>query len=341
MAHLSFGKRLSGFTNARKHSVAVQAVTGPLDFSAFVYKCMLNVDWDGAPDAYGLDRHGVLGQTGLDPWESPRHHGSLANARRKADWGQDWVGIHAVSRSEAIRILRQNGLIPPKPAKGIDVLSPDSQEILKRFWDNRTHTAYGHSLENLAGDGKFPIVQIAEMPTTKKKGYYVSTTGWRDKSKELWDPNGYLDASEVPYSVVPALAGVGMGDYGLVIRNVTGASIPYVCGDSSGAKRGSHRLGECSGAVYLAMGRENEGDFSFIVFPRSHDGSSLNDPKAAETPVRTRLSKLSAEDADALAAHLVSQATDWLKIRYALTKWGAPSILIYKDIKVPPDTRIA
>jgi hypothetical protein len=61
VAQLSFGKRLSGFTNARKHSVTVQAVTGPTDFSAFVYKCMLNVDWDGAPDAYGLDRPRVLG----------------------------------------------------------------------------------------------------------------------------------------------------------------------------------------------------------------------------------------------------------------------------------------
>ncbi|MGC2223952.1 MAG: hypothetical protein WA624_17195, partial [Methylocella sp.] len=38
---------------------------------------------------------------------------------------------------------------------------------------------------------------------------------------------------------------------------------------------------------------------------------------------------------------LVSQATDWLKIRYALTKWGAPSILIYDDIGIPADTRIA
>jgi hypothetical protein len=29
------------------------------------------------------------------------------------------------------------------------------------------------------------------------------------------------------------------------------------------------KLGECSGAIYLAMGKENEGDFSFIVFLQS------------------------------------------------------------------------
>lgn len=165
------------------------------------------------------------------------------------------------------------------------------------------------------------------MPTTKKTGYYVSTTSWFVEGTELWEPKRYLDASEVPYSVVPALPNVTLGDYGLVIRNVTGASIPYVCGDSSGKKKGSTTLGECSGAVYLAMGSENEGDFSFIVFDRSHDGKPLNEPKAAESPVRIRLSKLSAEDADALATHLASKWV-WGNIRGALTKWSAPPFVV-------------
>ncbi|MGC2656879.1 MAG: hypothetical protein WA324_02805 [Bryobacteraceae bacterium] len=264
--------------------------------SAFVYVCPLNVDWDGAPDAYGLDRAGVPGQTGLDPRENPKKRtGGLGNARRGADWGQEWVGIYNCSREQAIHILRQYGLIPPKPAKGPDHLSAASQGILKRFWDNRTETAYRHSLENTAGDGNFPIVQIAEIPTTMKTGYYVSTTSWRDKSKDFWDPNAYLDASAIPYSVLPALSGVKLGDYGLVIRNQTGASTPYVCGDSSGAKNGSHRLGECSGAVYLAVGRENEGAFTFIVFPGSGGGTVAN-TGAAGTAVRNQLAKLSARE---------------------------------------------
>jgi hypothetical protein len=129
--------------------------------------------------------------------------------------------------------------------------------------------------------------------------------------------------------VVPALSGVGLGDYGLVIRNKTGASTPYVCGDSSGAKHGSHRLGECSGAVYVAMGRENEGDFSFIVFPGSGSGV-LTETRAAENAVRAQLGKLPADDADDLASHLASDWSGRINVRTAMTKWGAPPVVIPK-----------
>jgi hypothetical protein len=322
---LTFGKSLHGFRDRNK-SLTVRSVTGPGGFSGFVYTCVLNVDWDGAPNCYGLDRPGVADQTGLDPWESRKHQGSLANARRNADWSKEWVGVYNATRAEAIRILRQCNLIPPKPTKGPDVLSEASRTLLEKFWDNRAHTAFG-SLENQPGDGQFPIVQITEMPTTIKTGYYVSTTGLRDKSKEAWDPNSYIDASTIPYSVLPALSHVSMGDYGLIIRNKTGASTPYVCGDSSGAKHGSHKLGECSGAVYLALGKESEGNFSFIVFPQSGTGK-ITDTVAAESAVRTQLSKLSGDDADDLAEHLTSDAMERFYVRAAMTQRGAPAVVI-------------
>jgi hypothetical protein len=218
-------------------------------------------------------------------------------------------------------------LIPAKPARGADVLSKASEDLLEKFWDNRTDTVFG-TLENQPNDGKFPIVQISEMSTTTMKtGYYVCTTGWFDRTKNLWDPHCYLDASAVPYSVVPDLVGVSMGDYGLVVRNKTGARTPYVCGDSSGSRTGkSRKLGECSGAVYLAMGKENEGDFSFIVFPRSGT-STLNDPSAAERTVRTQFKLLSADDADDLANHLGADPNDRFRVRTALAQAGAPAIV--------------
>src|ERR1700756_4857105 len=110
---LTFGKVLSGFYD-RKKSVNVYPVTGPSSFSAFIYKCVLNVDWDGAPDCYGLDRPGFPEQTGLTPLESPKRYGSLTDARREGDWSKDWVGIYNVTRAEALRILRKYSLIPPK-----------------------------------------------------------------------------------------------------------------------------------------------------------------------------------------------------------------------------------
>jgi hypothetical protein len=330
MASLIYGDPLGGFTGMRKTHITVRRVTSAGGFSTFIYKCMLNVDWDGAPNAYGLDRPGIPGQTGLDPWESRAHGGSLGNARLQADWGQPWVGVFNVTRAEAIRILRLYSLIPEHTGKGPDVLSDASKDILKRFWDNRTETVLGHSLEDLSGNGKFPIVQIPEMSTTMQQGYYVSTTGWTDDSKDAWDPHRYLDASAVPYSVVPALPDVSMGDYGLIIRNMTGASTPYVCGDSSGAANGSTKLGECSGAVFIAMGFENEGDFSFIVFPNSRSGNSLKDTRAAQLAVRTQLKKLSADDADDLANHCASDPMARFNVRTALTKWDAPALVIPK-----------
>ena len=319
---LDFAAPLTGFKDKNK-SVTVQAVTGPGKFSAFIYTCMLNVDWDGAPDCYGLDRPGFPEQAGLTPRES---HKRLRNARRSGDWSKDWVGVYNVTRAEAIAILRHHGLIPQPPAKGADVLSEASEDLLGKFWDNRTDTEYG-SLENKAGDGKFPIVQISQMRTTMKKGYYVSTTGWCDRSKKLWDPHCYLDASDIAYSVVPDLVGVNMGDYGLVIRNATAAKIPYVCGDSSGSTSGRSRvLGECSGAVFLAMGKQNEGDFSFIVFPGSGSGK-LNDKGAAKGVVQTKLGLLSADDADDLARHLASNVDDQCRIRTAMAQAGAPEFV--------------
>lgn len=327
---LDFAQPLTGFKDKKK-SVTVQPVTGPGKFSAFIYKCMLNVDWDGAPDCYGLDRPGFPEQTGLNPLESPRRYGTLSHARVNSDWSKPWAAVYNVTRAEAIDILRQHSLIPRPPAKGPDVLSDASEALLEKFWDNRTDTEFG-SLENKSGDGKFPIVQISEMRTTMKKGYYVSTTGWSDASKKQWDPHRYLDASDIAYSVVPDLVGVNMGDYGLVIRNATGARTPYVCGDSNGSTSGKSRvLGECSGAVFLAMGKENEGDFSFIVFPGSGSGK-LNDKAAAEGVVRTKLGLLSAGDADDLANHMVPNVNDVWRVRIAMAHAGAPEF-----VPPPPD----
>jgi hypothetical protein len=330
MARLNYDNSPNVFTAMRGAHVTPLHVTSVDGFDAWIYTCMLNVDWDGAPTAYGLDRPDIPDQTGLDPWESAKHGGKLDHARRGDNWSLEWVGLLSVTRDEAIRILRQNGLIPQPVGKGPDTLSAESEAILKRFWDNRTKVTtedkQTHSLEDQPGNGKFPIVQIPEMSTTIKKGYYVSTTAApADAGKNVWDPHRYLDSSEVPYSVVPALDGVSMGDFGLVIRNAKGNSTPYTCGDSSGAAKGSTKLGECSGAVYIAMGYENEGDFSFIVFPNSRTGRSLKDKAAAVHAVSDRLRKLSSEDADDLANHCASDPASRFQVRAALTRWGAPA----------------
>jgi hypothetical protein len=282
----------------------------------------LNVDWDGAHKAYGLDRpdDGARRfplQKGLTPLESPPT-GSLRNARRGTT--ADWVGLVAMTRAEAINVLRTN-----YPGFA-GMAGRDQETVLSQFLDTRTNTPFG-SLEDLPGNGRFPIVQLPEMGQPKV-GYYVSQSPAFDRSKKpinLWDQNIYLDAGEVPYSVVPRIPGVNAGDFGLIIRNATGASTAFLYGDT-GAKGGSSKLGECSGYVYqkLTWSTSNDETFSFIIFPGS--GNGVADPAAVkkmEGVVRAQMGKLFDAD-DSLGRKLAEDDDEYRPINMALRDWGGP-----------------
>jgi hypothetical protein len=326
---LVFGPPIGGFTDRKKNAMTATLVNGPPGVTAFIYQCPLNVDRDGAPRAYGLDNDGSTLQVGLRPLESngPRVMG-LSNARQALNWSLKWVGIHSVTEDEAKDILRSKHLITPKPKKGEDVLNAKDQALLDKFWDNRTTTPiYGSSLEDVAGNGKFPIVQLRELHQPAP-GYYVSTTSkLKNGGLPLWNQYRYLDASIELYSVVPALPGVGSGDYGLVIRNKTGASTPFYFGDSSGSTSGSTHLGECSEAVYQVMG-DNEGVFSFIVFPGS---GGTGGGAGMVSGVRSQLGMYSTDDADALAKRLAPDMPELNRVRFALTRAGAPMEVVAVD----------
>jgi hypothetical protein len=86
---LVFGKAIGGFSGRSTPHISVTPVTGPF-FSALLYRCKLNVDWDGAPTAYGKDRpdtasHQFPLQKNLKPWERPANNGSLQDARADSD----------------------------------------------------------------------------------------------------------------------------------------------------------------------------------------------------------------------------------------------------------------
>jgi hypothetical protein len=289
---LTIGRALPGFTGRGKPrpSVPVIPVTGPAGFSALVYQCKLNVDWDGAPKAYGLDRPDTPHQEfplqkGLNPYEVPANNGSLQNARAVAG---HWVGVFAATEREARAILRDN-------YPGFVKLKPDEQNsIFQQFLDTR------ESLRDL--NGRFPVVQLEQLGG-QARGYYVSTcnahTGVTDNA---WDQRRYVDASKVAYAALPNLPGVALGDCGIVIRtskpnhNQTG----FFFGDTGA---GSH-LGECSGAVKLSLAPERNGeedDFAFIVFPGSGNGSTVGlDSDAVRKIIRHQFVKIK-NTGDALA----------------------------------------
>jgi hypothetical protein len=85
---------------------------------------------------------------------------------------------------------------------------------------------YGVVTDNQKGSGK-PVVQG---PSDPAPGFYVSSTSYQDPTKKATDPRRYVDASTVPYAVLPSnlqsakvKGGAKMGDYATIINPKTGA----------------------------------------------------------------------------------------------------------------------
>jgi hypothetical protein len=323
---LDFGNPLAGFTG-RNNSLSIPPtlVSGPGGFSAFIYQCWLNVDWDGAHKCYGLDRPDTTTQKfplqkNLAPWERPGFHkGSLNNARVGGKASNRWSSIVVRTRREALGLLE--AFYPNW--KSLDALT--QQDIFNQFWDNRTTTPFG-SLEDAAGDGRFPIVQLKSMGQPAQ-GYYVSLShafvGTYSYSRE-WDQNQYWDAGIVPYSVVPRLPKVRKGDFGLVIRNRTGDSTAFFFGDTSGGKDGSTQLGESSGFLYLTLGESEDEPYSFIVFPGSGSGSADGEALGRMEKIVTNLVTKTANTGNVLAQRLAPRDPELWNVRRALFEWGGP-----------------
>jgi hypothetical protein len=314
---LKFERFSEAFTNhhdpdAAGHRVSFVQVTkvsgGPQNALAYVYRCLLIEDNDGAPTCYGLDNPdnnlfapGVNMQMNLTPLE--RLHGQfvgLANASLETGLltGQTlWVGLFAATP----RFAADNGLrldIRPRLKSTI----PDSDGLV----------------------GKFPVVQDS--------GFYVSTTAQPATGANLWEQSRYFNAAAVPYAVWANLwgdtnSGVGLGDRGFAINNNTGASSEFAFLDSGTTSN----VGECSRKLCRTLVPTaesvimvpNSDPISFIVFPNSRAGGGVSD----------QIDKLAAADnADELPLFLALGADldrfkAWLRRFYAADD--------YHNVRVP------
>lgn len=124
-------------------------------------------------------------------------------------------------------------------------------------------------------DGE-PFVQGPDDPFP---GYYVSETALADRSKPVDDPARYVDASKIPFVVLPgALArevGARPGDFATVINRNNGKSSYAIFGDVGP----SDRIGEGSVALAENLGVRSDArnggarrGILFVVFPGSGNG---------------------------------------------------------------------
>jgi hypothetical protein len=124
-------------------------------------------------------------------------------------------------------------------------------------------------------DGE-PFVQG---PNDPFPGYYVSATALADHSKAVNDPARYVDASKIPFIVLPGgmarQIGARPGDFAVVFNQRNGKSSFAIFGDVGPADRigeGSVALAENLGVRSDARNGGARGGIMYLVFPGSGNG---------------------------------------------------------------------
>ena len=118
------------------------------------------------------------------------------------------------------------------------------------------------------GQGQ-PIVQGANDPFP---GYYVSCTSLSDRSKAASDPTRYVDATKIPYVVLPRWVadqgGARLGDFVYVVKLANGKSSYAIFADIGTLGEGSVALANNTTASGRTRGKADAvAAFSIWFFP--------------------------------------------------------------------------
>jgi hypothetical protein len=115
-----------------------------------------------------------------------------------------------------------------------------------------------------------PIVQGANDPYP---GYYVSCTSLSDRTKAASDPNRYVDATKIPYIVLPRdvaqQGGARLGDFAYVVNLANGKSSYAIFADVGTMGEGSVALANNLGIWSDAREGGRRGGILYLVFPDS------------------------------------------------------------------------
>ena len=115
-----------------------------------------------------------------------------------------------------------------------------------------------------------PLIQ---QETDPFPGYYISCTSLSDKTKTFRDPTRYVDASKIPYVVLPEdiadRGGARLGDFAVVVNLRNGKSSFAIYADIGTLGEGSVELANALGIQSDARhGGESDG-ILYLLFPGS------------------------------------------------------------------------
>jgi hypothetical protein len=122
-------------------------------------------------------------------------------------------------------------------------------------------------------------VPFIQGPDDPFPGYYVSATDLSDRTKASNDPTRYVDASQIPYVVLPdgieTQTGAHPGDFAMVFNLQNGKSSPAIYADTGPPNRigeGSVALAETLGLWPDARSGGTTRGILYLVFPGTGNG---------------------------------------------------------------------
>ena len=155
--------------------------------------------------------------------------------------------------------------------------APDAYRPDNHGLDDLANAGAPGSWSGLAADKNGdPFIQGPDDPFP---GYYVSSTALSDRTKAANDPTRYVDASRIPYIVLPegieTQTGAHPGDLAEVFNLQNGKSSPAIYADTGPVDRigeGSVALAESLGLWSDARSGGTTRGILYLVFPGSGNG---------------------------------------------------------------------
>jgi len=115
-----------------------------------------------------------------------------------------------------------------------------------------------------------PLIQQKSDPFP---GYYISCTSLSDETKHFTDPTGYVDASKIPYVVLPQdiaeRGGAKLGDFAVVMNLRNGKSSFAIYADIGTLGEGSVALADALGIWSDARQGGASDEILYLLFPGS------------------------------------------------------------------------